>query len=242
MINSVRNVLEVENLWAGYNKAEIIRGVSLSVAAGEVLGLAGRNGVGKTTLAKSVVGLVRGRQGEIRLGDTSVHGIAPFRRAMYGVGYVPQGRGIFDMSVQDNLRLGIHIGHRKNARLKQRNLNLVFAIFPVLKRYLHRNALSLSGGEQQMLSIARVLMGDPRLLILDEPSEGIQPSLVKEIGVTTVRLAKELGIGVILIEQNVDLLVGTSTRILVMEKGAIVAELRDVVASKAAEVASYLAL
>lgn len=242
MTDGSTKMLVIEDLRAGYGAAETIQGVSLTVRPGEVLGLAGRNGVGKTTLAKTIAGLVRNHGGSIQLDDVSIHNLSPAMRAAHGVGYVPQGRGIFDMSVGDNLRLGIRVGKRSAKQPQRLGIDTVYQMFPVLEKSYHRNAQTLSGGEQQMLAIGRVLVGAPRLLILDEPSEGIQPSIVAEIGRAAVRLAEERGMGVILIEQNVDLLVASSTRILVLEKGAIIAEMTDISPSHSVEIAKYLAL
>ena len=242
MTDRSTTILDIKDLRSGYGAAETIQGVSLAVRAGEVVGLAGRNGVGKTTLAKTIVGLVRAHAGTIELDGVPIHKLSPAMRAAHGVGYVPQGRKIFDMSVRDNLRLGVRVGKRSLAHGQQLDMDAVYRMFPVLEKYRHRNGQSLSGGEQQMLAIARVLVGRPRLLILDEPSEGIQPSIVAEIGRAAVRLAGELGIGVILIEQNVDLLVASAGRILVLEKGSIIAEMADVAPSHSTEIAKYLAL
>ena len=239
--NEVR-LLHLSDVNAGYGVADTIRGISVTVKSGEVLGLTGRNGVGKTTLAKTIVGLIRNGSGTIWLDGDPIQTAAPSARAALGVAYVPQGRGIFDMSVRDNLRLGRRIGKHCVAQPRKLSIDEVFAMFPVLRRNAHRDARSLSGGEQQMLAIGRVLIGKPRLLILDEPSEGIQPSIILEIGQTIVRLARELNLGVLLIEQNVGLLTASSDRICIMEKGSIVTEITAPDENGTAEVVKYLAL
>lgn len=219
-------MLEVVRVESGYGRVPIVRGVSLSVGPGEVVGIAGRNGVGKTTLARTIIGLIRHRGGAIRLNGVSMDDKGPAARARAGIGYVPQGRQLFaDMSVADNLKVGTEIGVVGRSEHAGLTYDLVMDLFPGLRKMLRRRAGSMSGGEQQMLAIARVLIGRPLVLVLDEPSEGIQPSIVAEIGLAIRRLGEEVCLGALLIEQNVGALVATADRVHVMEKGAIVAEL-----------------
>lgn len=234
--------MNLEDVHVGYGAATTLNGISLEIAPGEVLGIAGRNGVGKTTLAKAIIGLLPTRKGAIQLDGARIESLKPTARAALGIGYVPQGRGIFDLSVEDNLRVGRRIGAHVAVETPEMNITDVHGMFPVLKRCAKRDARSLSGGEQQMLAIGRVLVGKPRLLILDEPSEGIQPSIVSEIGRIVSGLARKLNIGVLLIEQNVGLLTMCSDRICVIEKGNIIAEMKDVGEGSVEDVSRYLAL
>ena len=183
---------------------------------GERLALLGRNGAGKTTLLKTLMGLIRPRAGTIRLGGQRIDGLPSFQVARAGIGYVPQGREVFaGFSVEENLLLGA---------LSARSLDDVYPLFPALAERRRQNAGSLSGGQQQLLAIARVLLAKPRLLLLDEPSEGIQPSIVAEIGALIDRIAREMGLAVLLVEQNVELALGLCRRVAFMERGRITAE------------------
>lgn len=213
-------MLQLDRVSAGYDGAMVNRAVSVDVAPGEILALIGRNGVGKTTLARTVIGLNRVMAGTIRFMGTDITGLPAQRRARLGIGYVPQGRGIFaDLTVEENLRTGHFIG------LANRPLDLAFDLFPILRERRRQLGGTLSGGQQQMLSIARVLLGGPRLLLLDEPSDGIQPNIVEQIGQLCTRLNQEEGLSVLLIEQNLDLILSCAHRCVVMEKGAITSTL-----------------
>lgn len=218
----VETVLEVSDLRAGYGSGDVLQGVSLAVHRGEIVGVLGRNGVGKTTLLRSIMGLIASSAGAIRHGTDDVTDWRTEDRASAGFGYVPQGRLVFQrMSVEDNLRIGALERGRNWQRIED-----MYARFPRLRERRRQRAGTLSGGEQEMLAIARALVGNPDILLLDEPSEGIQPTIVQEIG----RLINELnatGVTVLLVEQNVGLMQSTARRGYVMEKGRIVRTLPE---------------
>ncbi len=212
-------MLKVENLHQYYGGSHILRGVSLGAEAGKVTVLLGRNGVGKTTLLKSLMGLVPIKGGSITWDGLSLLGRSPYERARAGIGFVPQGREIFArLTVQDNLRMGL--AYRKAGTPIPPDL---YELFPVLKQMLHRRGGDLSGGQQQQLAIARALAPGPRLLILDEPTEGIQPSIIKDIGRVIRMLAKERGMAVLLCEQYYDFAEELADQYLVMERGEVIA-------------------
>lgn len=212
-------MLALRSLSTGYNGSIVNRDVSLTVEHGEVLALIGRNGVGKTTLARSVIGLQRITSGTIFFDGKDITELSARRRAQLGIGYVPQGRGIFsELTVEENLRMGQTIG----GDLKP--LEYAFDLFPILKERRRQLGGTLSGGQQQMLSIGRVLLGRPKLLLLDEPSDGIQPNIVEQIGELCHSL-NEAGLTILLIEQNLDLIIAAASRCALMEKGTITAML-----------------
>lgn len=223
-------ILEVENLRAGYATGDVLQGVSVTVEAGEVVGVLGRNGVGKSTLMRSVIGLLPARSGSIRFKGEDVTNVRSDRRARIGMGYVPQGREIFaKMSVYDNLRMGQFV----NVAAGAFTVDEVYGWFPFLKERAKQRGGTLSGGQQEMLAIARALVGKPELLLLDEPSDGVQPSIIQEIGDFLLELVRQKPIGVLLVEQNIDLMQRVATRAYVFDKGRVVAsmdqtELRDV--------------
>ena len=212
-------MLKVENLHQYYGGSHILRGVSLAAEGGKVTVLLGRNGVGKTTLLKSLMGLVPIKGGSITWDGLSLLGRSPYERARAGIGFVPQGREIFArLTVQDNLRMGL--AYRKAGTPIPSDL---YALFPILRQMLHRRGGDLSGGQQQQLAIARALAPGPRLLILDEPTEGIQPSIIKDIGRVIRMLAKERGMAVLLCEQYYDFAEELADQYLVMERGEVIA-------------------
>ncbi len=209
--------LSVHDLVAGYGSGQVIDGVDLEVVPGEILVVAGRNGMGKTTLLETIMGQTRILKGEIAIDDRRIDKEPSHRIARSGLGYVPQGRRLFrDFTVLDNLRLGGISALGKTSPPFDAS-----AYFPILKERQHQKAGSLSGGEQQQLAIGRALAGNPRYLLLDEPSEGVQPSIVDVIGTQLRRLADRHKIGVLLVEQQLDLAVAIADRIAVMEKGRI---------------------
>lgn len=212
-------MLTLHRVSAGYGDLPVTREVSLDVADGEIVALIGRNGVGKSTLAKAIVGLLPIQSGRLTLAGADLTGMPAHMRARSGIGYVPQGREVFaTLSVEENLKLGAGVG-RSGVSLER-----AYELFPILKERKRRPAGTLSGGQQQMLAIGRVLAGAPCIFILDEPSDGIQPSIVEDIGDLIARLNARTGLTALLIEQNVDLIIACAHRCLVMEKGAIVDE------------------
>lgn len=216
------SALRIEDVVAGYGTGNVLRGVHLTVRPGEVVATIGRNGVGKTTLIRTIMGLLSIRRGKVLLDGRNISPLRPHERAALGIGYVPQGREIFpELTVQENLGMGETINKRK----KRARYDLVYEHFPVLRRRRRQLAGTLSGGEQQMLAIGRALVGDPRILLLDEPSVGIQPSIIKEISATLRRLKDEEGLTILLVEQNVALIEELSDRAYAMDKGRIVADL-----------------
>ena len=212
-------VLSVEGLVAGYGRIEALHGVSLTLRQGELVALVGANGAGKTTLLRTLSGLIPTRAGRVALLGQDITRWAPERRVAAGLAQVLEGRQVFGpLSVQDNLRLGA-FAHRDAADERMRRM---YDLFPVLKDKRDLPAGTLSGGQQQMLAMARALMSAPKVLLLDEPSEGIQPNIVHEIGELIPKLARQYGIAVLLVEQNLDLVAHTATRCLFMDKGRIV--------------------
>lgn len=198
----------------------MLHGLDLEVASGRLVVLLGRNGVGKTTLLKTIMGLVPQRAGDIRLDDTSLDGLATHQRAARGVGFVPQGRQLFlGLSVLENVAAAAPTRRRSEAR---RIAAEVLDEFPVLAPKLSAKAGTLSGGQQQMVAIARALVAEPKLILLDEPTEGIQPSIVDEIGALLLRLRDERGLTLLMAEQNLGFATGLADSLLLMTKGRIV--------------------
>jgi urea transport system ATP-binding protein len=211
-------MLRIEQLQVAYGETLIIRGVDLEVGPGQVVCLMGRNGVGKTTLLKSIMGLLRPRAGKVLFEGRDITKTSPDVRARAGIGYVPQGREIFpQLTVLENLQVGLFANPRKPKTIPDK----IYGYFPALKTMLDRKGGVLSGGQQQQLAIARALVGNPKLLILDEPTEGIQPSIISLIGETLERLKKEGGLSVLLVEQYIEFASKLADRYYVMEKGAI---------------------
>lgn len=215
-------ILNVSGLNVYYGESHILRNVDLNVPQGQMVCLIGRNGVGKTTLLKSIMGLLSPRTGALRFQGEELGVLSPDRRARLGIGYVPQGREIIPrVTVRENLLLGLEAlpkGRQKRSNIPSEILNL----FPMLKDMLHRMGGDLSGGQQQQLAIARALMGRPKLLILDEPTEGIQPSIILEIEAAVKQIIAETGISVLLVEQHLHF-VRQADRYYAMQKGGIVA-------------------
>jgi len=212
-------MLNVQGLNQYYGGSHILRDVGFEARVGEVTVVLGRNGVGKTTLLKSLMGVVPTRTGTIRLDDQDLTGLAPYERVRKGVGYVPQGREIFGrLTVMDNLRMGLASmpsGSDVPAEL--------FELFPVLEQMRNRRGGDLSGGQQQQLAIARALAPGPRLLLLDEPTEGIQPSIIKDIGRVIRKLADRKTMAIVLVEQFYDFAAELADQYVVMERGVVVA-------------------
>ena len=215
-------MLEIRGLNTYYGESHILRDVDLRVLAGEMVCLIGRNGVGKTTLLKSLIGLLKPRSGEIVFEGHGMERQAPHQRARSGLGYVPQGREIIpQLTVEENLMLGLEAlpgGLARNRRIDP----FIYELFPILQEFLSRKGGDLSGGQQQQLAIARALLGQPKLLLLDEPTEGIQPNIVQDIEAAVQRIIAEKGIGVLLVEQHLHF-VRQADRYYAMQRGGIVA-------------------
>lgn len=231
-------LFEVHELRAGYSGGDIVQGVSFTVAAGETVAIIGRNGVGKTTLMRALIGALRTRNGSIRFRGREISRLAAEDRARMGVGYVPQGRQIFrDLTVGENLRLGERINTSE-----PNNYKLVFELFPRLRERFRQKGGTLSGGEQQALALGRALVGQPELLLLDEPSEGIQPSIISEIGMSLRHLNLDLGLTIVCVEQNVGLIQSIAHRGYVLDKGRIVAALARESLSDRQQMVRYLSI
>jgi urea transport system ATP-binding protein len=215
-------LLAVRNLNVYYGESHILRNVDLSIAPGQMVCLIGLNGVGKTTLLKTIIGLLRQRSGSLQINGNDLSALPPHQRARAGIGYVPQGREIIpQLTVRENLLLG-HEG-LPGGLAKYRHIDpLVYELFPVLEKFLSRRGGDLSGGQQQQLAIARALLGRPRLLLLDEPTEGIQPNVVIDIQRAVARIIRETGISVLLVEHHASF-VRQADWYYAMQKGGVVA-------------------
>jgi branched-chain amino acid transport system ATP-binding protein len=224
-------MLEVKGLCAGYGRVPVLREVLLSASANSGVGVLGRNGMGKTTLLRALMGELPAMAGTLHFAGQDLTRAAAHQRAAAGIGYVPQGRQIFpQLSVRENLRMGCV----KNFTTAATTMERVLEYFPRLERLLEQPGGALSGGEQQLLALARCLCGDPKLLLLDEPTEGIQPSICDEIIDTLQRLRREQGLALILVEQDIEFLAALSDRILIIEKGQLVEEIDPSTTSAAA--------
>jgi len=232
-------ILEISELRSGYKTGDVLHGISVGLGKGEIVGVVGRNGVGKTTLMRTAIGLLPVRAGRINLKGQDVTRQRAEDRARAGIGYVPQGRGMFGaMSVLDNLRAGCFIGSGR----QQPQFDLVYSYFPFLRERSRQLAGTLSGGQQEMLAIARALIGGPDVLLLDEPSDGVQPSIVAEIGDLLIDLNRTRGMTILIVEQNVDLMCSVAHRAHVLEKGRIVATLGGEEIRDAERLAEHLAI
>ena len=216
-------MLNVSGLNAGYGTIPVLRGVALDIPVGESLGILGHNGMGKTTLLRTLIGALRPTGGQVRFDGQDITRQAPHARARLGMAYVPQGREIFPtLSARDNLRMGLaKTGALRGGDGGAATLDALVEDFPRLKPLLDRPGGSLSGGEQQLLALARALAGRPRLLLLDEPTEGIQPSIIEEIAETLVRLRERLKLTIVLVEQNLEFIAAVSQRVVVIRRGQV---------------------
>jgi urea transport system ATP-binding protein len=215
-------MLALDGVGAAYGLSQVLTGIALTVGAGEAVALLGRNGVGKTTLLRTIVGLHPANAGSLRFADADLGRLPAYRRARAGIGYVPQGRGIFPhLTVEENLRLG---ETALAGRHEQRAVTLaeIYALFPTLARLRSRAGGVLSGGAQQQLALGRALLGEPQLLLLDEPTEGIQPSIVAEIEDALGTIRRERGIALLLVEQHLDFAWSVAERYYVMQRGTVV--------------------
>ena len=233
------SMLRAENIQTGYGDIQVLRGVSLALGAGEILGVLGRNGMGKTTLIRCLAGLLPSRAGTITLDGEDITAFPAHARARRGLTTIVQGRGIFPrLSVRENLEMGrIAGGGRKPSRLDE-----VLDYFPRLGERLGQAAGTLSGGEQQMLAIGRGLMSYPRVMLLDEPSDGIMPLLVKQIADILVQINHAQGMAIIIVEQNVPMVFALTDRCVIIEKGRIVAEGTREEVSQSEVMREYLAI
>ena len=211
-------MLKIRGLESCYGESCIVSGLTLDVPKGEIVGLIGRNGVGKSTTLKSIMGLVKTPHGAIELDGEDIIRRPTYERAAAGLGYVPQGRDIFpQMTVQENLELALY-AQKKHGKVP----DYIYDLFPILPKFAARRGGDLSGGQQQQLAIARALVADPKVLILDEPTEGIQPSVIADIGTAIQRVNKELGLTVLLVEPYLDFVLENTIQLYVMEKGALI--------------------
>lgn len=238
-MSSAPALLEVKALRAGYGRTPILQGIDFTVNRGEIVAIIGRNGVGKSTLMKCLIGLLSSTQGSIQFDGKDVTGTPANHRAAAGIGYIPQGREIFPrLTVEENLQMGYLIGGKEREKLHA----LVKRYFPILEQRKSQKAGTMSGGEQQQLAIGRALIGNPSLMLLDEPSEGIQPSIVQQIAENMKQLNKEIGVTVLFVEQNIDMIMSMAQRCYVMDKGRIVDQVRPELLADDAVVRRYLAV
>jgi len=215
-------LLAIEGVGAAYGMSPVLSGIALGVAAGEAVALLGRNGVGKTTLLRTIVGLHPATGGSIAFDDRPIVRLPAHRRARLGIGYVPQGRGIFpQLTVEENLSVGASALAGRTPAVTA-DVAPLYDLFPTLARLRARKGGVLSGGEQQQLALARALLGKPKLLLLDEPTEGIQPSIVQEIEAVLGRVQRELGVALLLVEQHLDFAWSIADRYYVMQRGTVV--------------------
>ena len=230
-------MLAVTDLTAAYGRIQILNGISFAVAEREFVGILGHNGMGKTTLLKTLIGDVRATGGRVQFEDRDVTALPAYQRARRGIGYVPQGRQIFPtLSVLENLRMATAALGAADAEV----IEPVLEDFPRLKALLDRPGGALSGGEQQLLALARCLCGRPRLILLDEPTEGIQPSIIEEIIERLAMLRERGGLTMVLVEQNLDFIRALSQRVFIIQKGRITQEVTPERLADAAVVSEFI--
>lgn len=211
-------MLKIKGMDSYYGESRIISSLDLDVEKGKVVCMIGRNGVGKSTILKSIMGLVKTPKGSVVFDGEDVIKLPTYTRVRKGIGYVPQGRDIFpQMTVYENLMLGLQA---RGQRAKMPDY--IYELFPVLEKFEKRKGGDLSGGQQQQLAIARALVTEPKILILDEPTEGIQPSVIQDIGNAVTRINKELGLTVLIVEQYLDFVLGISDYLYLIEKGKVI--------------------
>jgi branched-chain amino acid transport system ATP-binding protein len=217
-------ILTLKGVNTFYEKSHILQDVSMEVDEGEVVGLLGRNGVGKSTTLKSISGVVPPRSGSIRFRENDIDGMKPHQITRLGIGYVPEERRIFaNLTVRQNLLLGIRSGQQENMDKGRWNIERAYELFPLIKKRDGHKGGNLSGGDQQMLTIVRTLMGNPELLLLDEPTEGLAPMLVEAVS-NVIQEIHQAGISILLVEQGFEVILDLTSRTYVMSKGKIVFE------------------
>ena len=232
-------ILIVDDLHSGYSRIPILGGVSLQVGEGAFVGILGHNGMGKSTLLRTLTGNLPATAGSITFDGRDITRLSPTARARAGIGYVPQGREIFPaLSVHENLRMGCLLSRDKEEAV----IADILTLFPRLKAYLDRPGGALSGGEQQLLALARCLCGAPRILLLDEPTEGIQPSIIEEIIETLQAIGRQRGLTVLLVEQNLNFIASLSQRVLILQKGRITREVPPDVARDRAMIDEFVGM
>jgi len=229
-------MLNVENLHVAYGQSEVLHGLDFKVRPDEIVAIMGRNGMGKTTLMKSLMGLVPTKSGTVRVGDGEITNLKSHERVARGMAFVPQGRMIFGtMTVEENIKTGLTVTGESNVPGE------LYEIFPVLLEMKHRRGGNLSGGQQQQLAIARALASKPKVLLLDEPTEGIQPSIIKDMARTLKRIRDERGLSIVVSEQVLSFALDIADRVLVIENGEIVHEKNRATIDEA-KVASFLSV
>jgi urea transport system ATP-binding protein len=229
-------MLAIDSLRVAYGQSEVLHGINIDVAPGEIVAIMGRNGMGKTTLMKALMGIAKSTAGEIRLDGADIVGLKSYERVARGVGYVPQGRMIFPtMSVEENIQTGLTVTGEKDVP------GDIYELFPVLLEMKKRKGGNLSGGQQQQLAIARALACRPKVLLLDEPTEGIQPSIIREMARTLKKIRDQRGLSIIVSEQVLSFALDIADRILVLENGEVV-HVEDRASVDEAKVASFLSV
>lgn len=232
-------MLNVTELRSGYGRIPILAGINLTVQDGEFVGILGHNGMGKSTLLRTLMGYLPMTGGDITFDGRSLKGMAPTGRARMGIGYVPQGREIFSsLSVYENLRMGCLLAKQE----EKATIDSILADFPRLERLLDRPGGALSGGEQQLLALARCLCGGPKFILLDEPTEGIQPSIIEEMIETLQKLGRERNLTILLVEQNLNFITSLSQRVLILQKGLIIREVPPHVAKDRAMMEEFVGM
>ena len=216
-------MLKLDNVSSSYGESKVIKNVSLEISSGKFFAILGKNGMGKTTLLKTIMGLMDKSEGDITLDETNLSKVSTNLRAKFGLGYVPQGRGILpQFTVQENMMIGSFARQKENINDVNEDVEFVLKLFPILKDFQKRRGGDLSGGQQQQLAIARALLTKPKILILDEPTEGIQPNIVEEIEDVLMKLNKDLKLTIILVEQSVGFVKKAANDFIILERGEIV--------------------
>ena len=216
-------MLKLQNISSYYGESVVVKGISMEIAEGSFYGILGKNGMGKTTLLKTMMGLMNKMEGNISLGEKDLTKLSTSDRAKSGLGYVPQGRGIMpQFTVEENMVLGTFARNKNEINDIKNDFDFALELFPILKEFLSRRGGDLSGGQQQQLAIARALLTKPKVLLLDEPTEGIQPNIVEEIEKVLVKLNKELNLTIVIVEQSVGFIKEAANDFVILERGTIV--------------------